>query len=275
MVAKRSHSVSSATVSLPHDGETESDVVFLTQPLSSSAQRSVRESSSTSTSSASAKSVQLSNPQEKSGPPYPAQIQINGEREGQVNTNEERGGKVNSNGERGSLNTIKDDSGDISSVSSLVTSSDAELDEIASESHSQGEYSVKVAAADRERLTMVYSPKVCVREGVREVVSPHMGELATAPSGHLAAPPSAQGSASSSPAPPVSAHLSSSLSPMTPPTSPPLVSTEDDAVGGVANSNKWAELPSGGAVEVEVTWTSSPMNFTVRETCTAIYTPVQ
>ena len=131
------------------------------------------------------------------------------------------------------------------------------------------------------RLTLVDSPKHCVMRHNAPYVPtiPVEGVVAVSqkPS-HLASPPSAPRLASTSshqaqspsPQAPSSPHhpprtlvSSPSNTPTTPPMSPPPVASEGGGAGGGA-SYKWAELSSGRCVEVEVTWASSPTNFTVR-----------
>ena len=123
-------------------------------------------------------------------------------------------------------------------------------------------------AADMTRLSLVDSPKVCIKDGVPYVPSPVPERAPVVQSGHLAVPPSAP-----RPSPPSSSSLSPSDSksppPITPPMSPPPPSvpltggnTVTEPEGGVG-WGKWAELPKGKVVEVEVTWAPSPTNFTV------------
>ena len=128
------------------------------------------------------------------------------------------------------------------------------------------------------RLTLVDSPKHCVMRHDAPYVPTIPVEAVSQKPSHLASPPSAPRLASTSshqaqspsPQAPSSPHhpprtlvSSPSNTPTTPPMSPPPVASEGGGAGGGA-SYKWTELPSGRCVEVEVTWTSSPINFTVR-----------
>ena len=126
-------------------------------------------------------------------------------------------------------------------------------------------------AADMTRLSLVDSPKVCTKDGVPYVPSPVPERAPVVESGHLAVPPSAP-----RPSPPSSSSLSPSDTksppPITPPMSPPPPSvpltggnTVTEPEGGIG-WGKWAELPKGKVVEVEVTWAPSPTNFTVSGT---------
>lgn len=168
----------------------------------------------------------------------------------------------------------QDDSDDTSSISSLETNHISKDDDATIKTMSTGggvspsSDDQETPAVDMSKLSLVESPKECIKDGVPYVASPVPG--GTVQSSHLAAPPSAT---SSSPSP---ASLSpstgphSSSAPTTPPVSPPPVplkhatssGPETDIGGG---SYKWEELPSGKAVEVEVTWAPSPSNFTVRD----------
>ena len=145
-------------------------------------------------------------------------------------------------------------------------------------------------AADMTRLSLVDSPKVCIKDGVPYAPSPVPGRAPEVESGHLAAPPSAP-----RPSPPTSSSLSPpetkspppvSSAPITPPVSPPPPPSDPLTEGktvtepkGEVGWGKWAELPRGKPVEVEVTWAPSPINFTVSGstvsgacTCTYMYT---
>ena len=131
---------------------------------------------------------------------------------------------------------------------------------------------------DMTRLSLVDSPKECIKDGVPYVASPVPGM--TVQSCHLAAPSSATRTS-----PPSSASLSPSYTkspspgpspavsspPITPPMSPPpdpiskCTQTTPSVHGSWVEGErcKWEELPSGKLVEVEVTWAPSPSNFTV------------
>ena len=170
---------------------------------------------------------------------------------------------------------VKDDSCESSSVSSLnETGSNAESDDV--EQSSPEKVLQPPAVRGTGKLEPVHSPKECIRDGVPYVASPIAGDSPTLKSGHVAARPSDP----SPPAPIVSPNhpiSPSSVTPTTPPMSPPPIplsaaSADGDRSGregqqggdgGVAGINRWAELPCGKAVEVEVTWPASPTNFTV------------
>ena len=149
-----------------------------------------------------------------------------------------------------------------SSISSLneTSSSNAESDK--SEQGSPQRQTGGGGVGTGGKLELVHSPKECIRDGVPYVAS---SEEALK-SGHLAAPPSGPSpSSSSSSATPLGSSLSPSVIPTTPPVSPPPLSDDGPETNNHREwGNKWAELPRGkAAVEVEVTWSSSPTNFTV------------
>ena len=246
--SQRSQSVSSVPLVLPQvniANETEGDTVFVSRSLALE-KKDLASSGSSSDHRSATDQIQSRNGMRSNDRSDPARM--NG---GQINTLQ-----------------AKDDSCDSSSISSLNVSDNFESDDVEKESPHVKE--------PEKAGEPVHSPKECIRDGVPYVATPQVG---AGKSGHLAAPSSASSlsrtshSHSPSPAPLVPPHppISPSATPMTPPMSPPPAgstdsdSSEAERLGGVVASNEWAELPIGKAVEVEVTWSSSPTNFTVSE----------
>ena len=260
---KRSQSVSSAPlIDFSKDTTTEGDAVFFNQPSAASIQqRGVRVEADTSKTDS---AIESSKTYSDSGVPA-----SNGQNGVQAHT----------------LQVREESSGDTSSVSSLnQTASDLDSEDALCEPDNTNRHNSSAQKSATDDLTKVFSPKVCIRDGVHYLESPQAADVV---SGHLAAPPSATRSTSSSlsshspslppgtPAPLVSSNspLSPSSAPVTPPMSPPLLSPSEEEEegqlparqGGGADVNEWAELPSGRTVEVEVTWAHSPTNFTVSQ----------
>jgi hypothetical protein len=170
---------------------------------------------------------------------------------------------------------VKDDSFESSSISSVNETSGSNTESDKSEQGSPQFQQPVTATVGRGggRMELVHSPKECIRDGVPYVASPEEADYAAVKSGNLPAPPSVSSPSSSPPLITSSPPLSPSVIPTTPPMSPPpipLVPSADDnngrtehGDGGVVVINQWAELPRGRAVEVEVTWSCSPTNFTL------------
>lgn len=169
----------------------------------------------------------------------------------------------------------QDNSDDTSSISSLESNHISKDDAVVIKTMSTGDAvsprpgDQETPAVDVSKLSLVESPKECIKDGVPYVASPLPGVAVQ--SGHLAAPPSATSSPSpASLSPSTGPHSSASPAPTTPPISPPPVSLKHTSSGGpethiTGGSYKWEKLPSGKLVEVEVTWAPSPSNFTVRD----------
>lgn len=152
-----------------------------------------------------------------------------------------------------------------SSISSLneshnVTESDASV-----ESSSSSEIKQLLVPEVEEKLTLVHSPKECVRGGEPYIAPPPP----EASGSSLAVPVSSSSSStrgSSSPG------LMSPVNPISPPMSPPPLSTDESGGSGMKGrcqpqetelvpSSQRVELPA--MAEVIVTWSPSPTNFTV------------
>ena len=176
---------------------------------------------------------------------------------------------------RGTASSVNVSSGVESEMSESEVCDSAKVSpNLSSSSHTSKHH--QLSPVDMKQLSLVDSPKECIRDGVPYVATPVPVVTATGQSGHLAPPPSATGtstpsSASRSPSQVKSPSPSSlrpspvSPVPMTPPMSPPPIvdrPTQTEYGGGV-ETYKWAEFPSGKVVEVEVTWAPSPTNFSV------------
>ncbi|CAI8001522.1 Tudor domain-containing protein 7 [Geodia barretti] len=167
---------------------------------------------------------------------------------------------------------VKDDSFESSSISTLnETSGSSNTESDRSEQGSpqfQQPVTVPVGRGGGGKMELVHSPKECIRDGVPYVASPEEADSAAVKSGHLVPSPS-----SSAPLITSSPPFSPSVIPTTPPMSPPPISLAPSADdnsgrtehgdGGVVVINHWAELPRGRPVEVEITWSCSPTNFTL------------